>query len=511
MSPKVRVLGVYLEPDATSSIRVGTLISEPPMTHFLVSESYLELGPQRPTLSAAYYAPENEANTLRRLQDPSGKVSRSDHVPTTFQHLLPEGALRELAMSQLVGSVRDEFALLERLGADLPGAVVVRTDTEPAKPTTRSSKPPPSPSAAPKLKFSLAGAQLKFSLAREHDRLVFPASGIGGKVIAKIGTEKWPNLCENEFSAMRLAEKAGVRTAVVELVPANAVDGIRRELIHGSHVLAVDRFDRAESSKIHTEEFASVLQTPSSDNAKYGSNLETVVRLIARFSKERSADTQEAIRRITVDLLLGNGDAQLKNWAFIYPDGRRPVLSPAYDIVPTVVYFEDDLALKLGGTKEFRRIGRKRLLRLARAAEISDAELLVEVDRVIERALDTWPSALRDLPMSKEDRSKLNRRWLELPLTRELPNPFAAQRRATFKSANSNAEEIEDVRPYASKAEDTRALTFTVPAEAAPSMETPFSIEYADGRSVPLTVRSLRRSGARTRVIGRIVPDLKGS
>lgn len=44
------------------------------------------------------------------------------------------------------------------------------------------------------------------------------------------------------------------------------------------------------------------------------------------------------IDRIVLNILVGNGDAHVKNWTFIYPDGSRPQLSPAYDIVPTVLY-----------------------------------------------------------------------------------------------------------------------------------------------------------------------------
>ena len=46
-----------------------------------------------------------------------------------------------------------------------------------------------------------------------------------------------------------------------------------------------------------------------------------------------------------------------KNWSLIYPDGRRPTLSPAYDLVATAFHIpEDDLGLRFNGTKEFGQV-----------------------------------------------------------------------------------------------------------------------------------------------------------
>jgi serine/threonine-protein kinase HipA len=58
----------------------------------------------------------------------------------------------------------------------------------------------------------------------------------------------------------------------------------------------------------------------------------------------------------------------LKNWALRYEDERHARLSPAYDLVPTVIYRpNDDLALLLGGTKDFSALTPTRFDRLADA------------------------------------------------------------------------------------------------------------------------------------------------
>ena len=39
------------------------------------------------------------------------------------------------------------------------------------------------------------------------------------------------------------------------------------------------------------------------------------------------AGTVEFVRRLVFNALIGNGDAHLKNWSLIYPDGRTTTVS----------------------------------------------------------------------------------------------------------------------------------------------------------------------------------------
>jgi serine/threonine-protein kinase HipA len=50
---------------------------------------------------------------------------------------------------------------------------------------------------------------------------------------------------------------------------------------------------------------------------------------------------QEFVRRIVFSAAIGNTDMHLKNWTLLYPDGRTPKLSPAYDLVSTIAYIDD--------------------------------------------------------------------------------------------------------------------------------------------------------------------------
>lgn len=94
---------------------------------------------------------------------------------------------------------------------------------------------------------------------------------------------------------------------------------------------------------------------PSGSSEKYQGNFETVGTLCHR-DYDLEVLRQWA-RRIAFNLAIGNGDAHLKNWSLIYPDGQRPTLSPAHDLVATAFHIpEDDLGLRFNGTKKFGQV-----------------------------------------------------------------------------------------------------------------------------------------------------------
>jgi serine/threonine-protein kinase HipA len=194
----------------------------------------------------------------------------------------------------------------------------------------------------------------------------------------------------------------------------------------GKSVLAVSRFDRQSDRRIHTEDFAQILGAVG--NQKYSkANVETTVRLVARFTPDPASSVLEMVRRIVVDIMLGNGDAHLKNTSFIYPDGRTPILSPAYDIVPTVFFQpKDSLALNFGGKRGFERITAHEFERMAGYVDVSGRAILREVAATIERAHEAWPTILKELPWPEGLKQVLAARWPRLALFRDKANPFTA-------------------------------------------------------------------------------------
>ena len=126
---------------------------------------------------------------------------------------------------------------------------------------------------------------------------------------------------------------------------------------------------------------------------KYEGNFETVANLIYRGHDRESL--LEFTRRLTFAVLISNGDYHLKNWSLIYRDGRVPALAPAYDLVSTAYYFigerAEDLALKLGGSKDFHRVTLATFGRLQERLGVRDVDLAECAAATVERTLAEWP------------------------------------------------------------------------------------------------------------------------
>ena len=342
----------------------------------------------------------------RWFEDHPRKQPRAANwVPAWFSNLLPEGRLRELIAREQGMSARREIDLLVRIGGDLPGAVQVVPDPgahfdEGFEAAADGPVNVPGPSG--RLRFSLAGVGLKFSMRQEGDRLVLPAHGKGGDWIVKTPDGSYPGLVANEAAVMRLASDVGIEVPEVYVRHRDQVD----ELEEGAwpsdedEAYVVRRFDRRAEGRVHIEDFAQVLGRSGIGEGKYRSTVETVAAIAYR-GRDR-ASLREMVRRSVFNLLVGNGDAHLKNWSLIYPDRKIARLSPAYDLVCTAVYpNQADLGLPFFGTARISEISRDYFARLQASLKVEGGDVLDVVDETIERFSETWAAgAAERLPAS---------------------------------------------------------------------------------------------------------------
>jgi len=391
------ILGVYLLGPRDRATRVGMLTRDRDgATAFVVDEAYFR-DPQRPVLSLSWVVPADEDQTRARLADRGDKIGLHGLLPPWFSGLLPEGALRELVIAEMGPGNHDQFDLLLRLGADLAGAVLIVPETEAPDSAgpLRFERIHGFEAAQPEglVKFSLAGVQLKFVAQVDGGRLTIPGRTGTARCILKVPSEHYPGLPEAEFAAMRLARAIGVTTADCRLVPTTAVDGIPAAMLrHGPSVLVVDRFDRpADGTRIHIEDAGQIVGAIG--ERKYTmATTETVLNMIRRFSTDWRADVLEGLRRVVADVLIGNGDNHLKNWSFMFPRPDAILLSPAYDIVPTVLYHpQDTLALRFAGTHGFATVDFRRMRRVAAYLGLDPDWIEAEMKTVVRLALDRWP------------------------------------------------------------------------------------------------------------------------
>lgn len=418
------ILGVHLIGAGGETTRVGTLSrAQDGATAFIVDEAYLR-DPGRPILSLSWFSPEDDEVSRARLVDRRGKIGLNGTLPPWFSGLLPEGSLRELVIQEMGPGDHDQFDVLMRLGADLPGAVLIVPETA----TPASAGPlrlervhgfeAPLPEGV--VKFSLAGVQLKFAVTDQGDRLTAPARAGDSRYILKVASDRYPLIPQAEYAAMELARAAGVDTAPCRLVPIDQVDGIPEGLLgHGDQALAVARFDRnAEGGRLHMEDAAQILGALGERKYTMGTT-ETVLNMIRRFSTDWRADVLEGLRRLVVDVLIGNGDNHLKNWSFIFPEPGEIRLSPAYDIVPTVLYIpHDSLALRFAGTHNFENVGMRRIRRVAQFLGLDADWIQREVAAMVNQALGGWPEMMDQL--LGERSVQLKERFQRLQLVAEV-------------------------------------------------------------------------------------------
>jgi serine/threonine-protein kinase HipA len=134
----------------------------------------------------------------------------------------------------------------------------------------------------------------------------------------------------------------------------------------------------------------------------------------------------EVLRRLVFVLASGNNDAHMKNWSVIYPDGIRAQLSPLYDQVFTAQWpaFSVQMALKLGGTKEFASITLARFRELARLLGQPPEEAEEIVTGTTARIAAAWAEVREDVAVTDAYRTAMRRHWQKVPLLQPYASHF---------------------------------------------------------------------------------------
>lgn len=348
---------------------------------FSFEQDYID-DPNRPTLSLSFKGRDSGIVTSAR--------ATATRVPPFFANLLPEGHLRTYLAERAGVNPKREFFLLAVLGVDLPGGVTVAPieddDAHAALPGDLDDH-----KAGPALRFSLAGVQLKFSAVVESTGgLTIPANGMGGSWIVKLPSSRFPAVPENEYAMLELARAIGIVVPRVRLVAPSDIRGVPEGVakLDGS-ALAIERFDRGmNGTRIHMEDFAQVFGMWPDDKYKQRSFANIAAVLWAEAGEE---STFEFVRRLAFSTLIGNADMHLKNWSLIYPDGRTPVVSPAYDFVATLPYLADDKhALSFGGSKSLSEISTEQIRRFVDTARLPASPVAEIIRDTARLTVEAW-------------------------------------------------------------------------------------------------------------------------
>ncbi|MDE2720035.1 type II toxin-antitoxin system HipA family toxin [Candidatus Palauibacter polyketidifaciens] len=280
-----------------------------------------------------------------------------------FAGLLPEETQRDRVARSLGVSPLNDFALLDRLGGDVAGALQLLPPGESPTDLESGYSPQPLDDAAlievldrlpwrpllageAGLRLSLAGAQSKLPVVTVDGRIAPPAPGQPTTHILKPAIPDFPHTTENEAFAMRLARSVGLDVASVE--PRRVGDRT---------FLLVARYDRSTGTdgrvrRVHQEDFCQALGIPP--EAKYagegGPGLRDGFGLLRQVALRPAVDVLRLLDATIFNLIIGNADAHGKNFSLLY-DAAGPRLAPLYDLVMTTEYPELSraLAMPIGG------------------------------------------------------------------------------------------------------------------------------------------------------------------
>lgn len=298
---------------------------------------------------------------------------REDAPENFLENLLPESGAAKYAMMQAVGAKSQEsFDLLENV--DSAGALVFSRNDE--MPTIASVPPAEATDdeiatriAAVKrtpdswfvrnkgARFSLAGAQGKFSLSRVGDEWVWPNGAVPSTHILKPAGIY--DADEVERATMMLSKMIGIETPESDIQEFN-----------GQQTYIVERFDRRIENgmpvRLPMEDMVQALGLPSSEKYKV-SAVDTLTTLRKMDPSGRLGE--EWLRRLAFNVAVDNCDAHARNYSVMPTslDGESWKLSPAYDVMTTTVWpgLTDKLAMPFSGAEHASEVTPDHYARLA--------------------------------------------------------------------------------------------------------------------------------------------------
>ena len=195
-------------------------------------------------------------------------------------------------------------------------------------------------------RLSISGVQLKYSLRLDDKSLAMTDKG-GQYILKPIPPSviTYPDQApENEHLTMQIAEQV------------YKIDTGANVLIYFEDrqpAYLTRRFDvKADGSKYLQEDFAQLSgkqKKTHGENYKYNGTYEDIGLLIKKYVAASYPAMEVFFRNVFFNYLFSNGDAHLKNFSLIQTDSGDYRLTPAYDLMCTLIHSpgETDTALDL--------------------------------------------------------------------------------------------------------------------------------------------------------------------
>jgi len=269
----------------------------------------------------------------------------------------------------------DAFALVERLGRDLPGAAVVARG-DPAAHT--AGRPAAEPYDAASLADDVARLAERplggrpdsaSSIGGRGDKLLLvqlpggrwgrPAGGHPSTHVLKLEDPRFPGRAAAEAACLAMARELDLTWLDVEQVTVGGRSG-----------LFMPRFDRTVAAdgavgRLHAEDACQALgRDPESARgrglyeATGGPGLRAVAALLTAHAEEPERELAKLVTAATFTVVIGNADAHGRNLGLLHPRPGVLALGPLYGTVPTTLWStaRADAAMAVAGRRALRSV-----------------------------------------------------------------------------------------------------------------------------------------------------------
>jgi len=203
---------------------------------------------------------------------------------------------------------------------------------------------------------AITGVQPKLSLWLEEGKnnIRFTITDDKSNYIIKPQSETYAYLPENEDLCMHLAKAFGIDTAVHGLI----------RLPSGHLAYLTQRFDRKNNYKLACEDLCQLTETLTEH--KYRGSYEKIGKAIKQYSAQSGLDAINYFELVIFSFIIGNADMHLKNFSMLEKEEGQFSLSPAYDLVSTLLVIKNEpeqMALTINGRRN--KISKKDFVVLA--------------------------------------------------------------------------------------------------------------------------------------------------
>ena len=240
-------------------------------------------------------------------------------------------------------------------------------------------------------RLSISGVQLKYSARLEDGNLKLYEKN-GQYILKPIPPAKQlinlDDAPENEHLTMQIAE---------QLFDINIAANALIRFKDGQPAYITRRFDvKPDGSKYMQEDFAQLTNRTKhthGETFKYDGSYEEIGLLIKKFVPAAAPALEKFFQLVVFNYVISNGDAHLKNFSLLRNDTGEYQLTPAYDLMSTVIHTpqESDTALDLYEgdiNSEFYSTygyyGRENFMELAKRLGI--------IEKRAERIIDQFPA-----------------------------------------------------------------------------------------------------------------------